>query len=316
MSINGVYPWQYEQWTALQQRLQMQKLPHALLLHGETGLGVDHFAERFLRTLLCCAKAPPCRDCRACKLYASGNHPDFLEIAAEKEGGEIRVSQIRTLVEYLQTTRHYGDFKLVWIRNADAMNRAAANALLKTLEEPPSASFIMLTSHFPFRMPATVRSRCQGVRLACFGQAQACKWLAETEAISENEARRRLVTHRWRPLLARPVAPETSALVGDKEDFYQDIMRLCRKQNTLDKVADKWQKQPPPLLHGWFLELAEAAIARALRNPPAQAPAHRLFSFYDRQKYRYYSLKLNFNPRLLLEVALVEWRVIHCEITS
>ena len=311
MNQNGIYPWQREQWEMLHSRLRASALPHALLLHGEQGTGIDHFAEHLIRTLLCLAEEKPCGCCRTCRLYASGNHPDFLAVAPEREGGDIKINQVRALADYLQTARHYGKCKVVWMESADTMNRAAANGLLKTLEEPPSNTLVVLTSHFPFRMPATVRSRCQTVRLNCHDRAQARKWLSEVEGIGEDEATQRLAAHRWRPLHAMNVPSNNVTQAGDRESFFQDMDSLCARRTTLVEIAEKWHTQPTLQVQRWLLELVETAIVQQVKSPSPEISLPKLFSFYDRQKYRYLSQKIRFDSRLLIEGALVEWQSVY-----
>ncbi len=306
-----IYPWQREQWDLLYARLHASLLPHALLLHGEQGTGVNHFARHFIKVLLCLGEKKPCGLCRTCRLHAGGNHPDFLEVAPENEGGEIKINQVRALADYLQTARYYGMLKVVLVKSADTMNRAAANGLLKTLEEPPSNTLIALTSHSPFRIPATVRSRCQTVRLNCCDHAQASKWLSETEEIREDEAVRRLVAHRWRPLHAISASSNGVEQTGDRESFFQDVYSLCKQRTALVEIAEKWHTQPTRLVQRWLLELAETAIAQQVKSPSPEISLGKLFSFYDRQKYRCLSQRVRFDSRLLIEGALIEWQSVY-----
>ena len=313
MERSEIYPWQREQWNMLHSRLSASTLPHALLLHGEEGSGVNHFARRLIETLLCLGDEKPCGRCRTCRLHAGGNHPDFLEVVPEKEGGDIKISQVRALVDYLQSTRHYGKFKVVLMESADAMNRAAANGLLKTLEEPPSNALIVLASHSPFLLPATVRSRCQSVRLDCHDHTEACKWLSAAEGIDEDEAERRLISHRWRPLHATsaPSGDTNTAQGEDRESFFRDIDSLHKRRAALVEVAEKWHAQPTRQVQRWLLELAEAAIVRQVKNPSPEISLRKLFSFYDRQKYRYLSRRVRFDSHLLIEGALIEWQSVY-----
>lgn len=305
-----IYPWLQAQWHGCIERLNSGRLPHALLISGEQGVGVGDFAERLVRALLCLGDDKPCGRCRACKLHSGKNHPDFMRVEAEKEGGEIKAGQIRELLSFLQISRHYDGFKTVLIVNADAMNRSAANGLLKMLEEPPNDTVMVLTSHSPFGLPATVRSRCQAIRLSCPDRDGLVAWLAEACQIDSAEAERRLAAHAWRPMHAlAAVSGEDGE--PDKDAFLEDLGGFLQQRSTLIEMSEKWAGQPPLNVHRWLLERAEETIRREFTGQGRGLSLRRLFRFYDRQKYRCLTLKVHLNPRLLLESALIEWRVVH-----
>ena len=160
--MNAIRPWHRALWTRLQDARRRDQLSHALLLSGRAGFGKQDFAEALIRSLLCEAdKDSACGGCRGCALLAAGSHPDLCRVAPEEPGKGIRVDDIRGLIQYFSLRSHYGRFKLALISPADAMNRSAANALLKLLEEPPAGGLILLLADRPERLPATIRSRCQ-----------------------------------------------------------------------------------------------------------------------------------------------------------
>ena len=162
-------PWHSEAWTSLRARLSRGALPHALLLCGPEGLGKRAFAEAFVALALCEQRGDvACGRCRACQLLAAGSHPDRVRVGLEeRDDGKLRseivVEQIRRLSERLAMTPQFGGLQLVLIDPAEAMNAAAANALLKTLEEPTRGTVIVLVSNAPGRLVATIRSRCQRI---------------------------------------------------------------------------------------------------------------------------------------------------------
>nr|MBA3730995.1 DNA polymerase III subunit delta' [Gammaproteobacteria bacterium] len=142
------YPWHAAQWAQYARRAQEATLPHALLLSGPAGLGKLSFAHRFARFLLCDAPvgSNACSCCRACHLLSVGNHADFLHTAPEGDSQQIRIDQIRALSHFVSLSRDSGRYKVALISNADTINRNAANSLLKTLEEPPPFSVILLVT--------------------------------------------------------------------------------------------------------------------------------------------------------------------------
>lgn len=158
------FPWQENLWKDLQNRIRHQNLPHALLFSGARGYGKAIFARHLAQSLLCQSPTDtgdPCGHCHACGLLAAGTHPDFRLVEPEEEGKVIPIDAIRGIGEFFSLKGHYGGRQVVIIRPAEAMNRFAANSLLKTLEEPtPDALLILITSRPSLLLP-TIRSRCQ-----------------------------------------------------------------------------------------------------------------------------------------------------------
>ena len=178
--------WCTAAWNLLAARAAQGTLPHALLLGGPAGLGKRALVDAFVRARLC--ESPrdgrACGACRACKLLAAGSHPDRLRVTLEpnpKTGvmrKEIVVDQVRALSARLALASQFGGWQVAVIDPADAMNQAAQNALLKTLEEPSDASLIALIADQPWRLTATIRSRCQRVDFEVPAQVDALAWLA------------------------------------------------------------------------------------------------------------------------------------------
>jgi len=161
-----------------------------LLLHGPRGIGKRAFAADLAKWLLCEAPSEEggCGHCKSCAWFEQGGHPDFklLEPASEasredeptKKGGKhITINEIRELGDFLGLVSHQGGWRVVLIQPAELLNAAAANALLKTLEEPPANVLIVLVSHQPRRLPATVRSRCRKLAVGLPPREQAHTWL-------------------------------------------------------------------------------------------------------------------------------------------
>lgn len=178
------------------------RLPHALLFHGPAGSGKLALAERFAQALLCeaaPARDAPCGSCASCRWFLGGSHPDvrYLEpeavarqaafpddddpgsaSKAAKPSSEIKVDQIRALADFVNLVSHRGGLRVAIVHPAEEMNTAAANALLKSLEEPPAGALFLLVSHRPWRLPPTVRSRCIGVAVPLADARAAASWLA------------------------------------------------------------------------------------------------------------------------------------------
>lgn len=151
------------QWNYLLNRLQQNNLPHALLLSGDKASDKSAFAIKFSKTVLC-EHHTACNECRNCQLIQANSHPDFYHLQPEEAGKAIRIDQIRELIAQFNQTAQQNSYKIAIIEPADALNPAAANALLKTLEEPNANTLIFLISDNPSLLSATIRSRCQIIK--------------------------------------------------------------------------------------------------------------------------------------------------------
>lgn len=206
-------------------RLQADRLAHAFLLSGQTGTGKQDLAMEMAAALLCLENSlPACGSCRSCQLLVSGAHPDFRIQSFElNKNGKLRteivIDQIRELISFLQLTTTISEKKAVLIHPAEAMNKHAANALLKTLEEPPGDAVIILLSHDPSRLAVTITSRCQKLRVHSPDADTALAWLLESGTYEETEARSALKAAAGSPLRARDMlsegGPDHYQLVND-----------------------------------------------------------------------------------------------------
>ena len=139
----------------------MDQVSHAYILNGERGAGKKMLALLFAMTLLCEKKGPgPCNECHSCKQAESGNHPDIIRVTHEKPNS-IGVDDIRVQVNNTVMIKPYqGPYKVYIIDRADLMTVEAQNALLKTIEEPPQYTVIMLLTENADLLLPTVTSRC------------------------------------------------------------------------------------------------------------------------------------------------------------
>lgn len=150
-----------EQWAQLQKNLTKQCLPHALLLIAPQHGAVVDFADRMAAAILCFHENRPCGECKSCHLFKLNEHPDLCYLQPEKAGGIIKIDQIREMQTLLFTTPQLGNNRVISIHPAEKMNVAAANALLKLLEEPPAGIFFILLAEQISTIPPTILSRCQ-----------------------------------------------------------------------------------------------------------------------------------------------------------
>ena len=201
-NINIPYPWQQPAWSRIQQLASRGRLPHAILLSGQFGIGKWHFAESLADYLLC--RSPKadlaCGQCRSCQLINADTHPDKRYFIPEYTDKPIKIDQIRELSTYVGKTAQLGGRKLVLLGPVEQLNINAANALLKNLEEPAGDTVFILTTHVLSGVMATIRSRCQLFPMATPDNSVAVEWL---EKLKINDAQTLLQLAGGAPIVAR-----------------------------------------------------------------------------------------------------------------
>ena len=245
-----IYPWQTKQWQQLQTQKQTQRLPHALLLIGADGLGKLDFANELAASLLCNSEnsSEACGVCNACKLIASGTHPDLLYVAAEEEGKAIKVDEIRALCKEFSLTSQFSGYKVAVIADADSMNINASNSLLKTLEEPTASSVLILVSSRPHRLPITIRSRCQNIDFQLPDAVQAENWLNEQ---IKGDSRLLLNLAHGSPLLAVKLADDEQR--KQRKGLMSALIGAANNQ-PITELAPGLSKLPTNPLLGWLYD--------------------------------------------------------------
>jgi DNA polymerase-3 subunit delta' len=164
MSFKDIYGHE-KQIKVLQTAMARDRIPHAYLFYGAEGVGKKTVAEVFAKALNCKSgqdSLDACDVCPSCLKIDHGNHPDVIMIRAQ--GQFIRIQEIRELQEQMKFSPFEGGKRIFIIGDADKMNIASANAILKTLEEPSASNILILITSRPHQLPATVLSRCQQVR--------------------------------------------------------------------------------------------------------------------------------------------------------
>ena len=332
--MSDIYPWQQAFWQKLLHSRQFWG--HALLLKGKKGIGKYDFARRLAQSLLCSAPAAnlqACDQCVSCGWFEQNGHPNFYQIVpealtavanenAEKEESDeksgtttkksasqqIGIEQIRKLDDFVYLTGHQGGYKIVLIYPAETMNAAAANALLKKLEEPPENVLFILVTHQAQHLLSTVRSRCQQLAMPLPDVAASAAWL-----------RQKGVTDTEEYLAAAGYAPLSALLLaqgGDAANFEQFIRQVADPKR-LDPLllAEKLQQNSLPVvvnwLQKWCYDLISYRTTGKVRYFLKQLPAIQTLSsqlnplacgaFFrelnNKQKLAHHPL----NPRLFLE---------------
>lgn len=308
----SVYPWQKEQWQKWLATLQGERVPHAILLYGNPGIGIRDFAQRAAQSLLCQAPSieeKPCGACRGCQLLKAGNNRDYLTVEAEKE--TIKVDQVLNMIEFTQLARHSAEYRVVSIHNAEHLNYAASNALLKVLEEPPVGSVIIMDSENMPRLLATIRSRCHKVRFPLPGQ-EAVAWLADKLQCDPQQAEIKLQHYHSQVITALNTNED------NHENFHRDFMNFLNQGISLHDFVEQWHdKVSAKELQEWLLKEMHSTLRLkqqlpALNGGGQQAPVDRISAknlerLCQLQMERCHVVNLNPNPRLLMEASLLEW---------
>lgn len=318
-----VLPWQAELWGQLAGRTQHA---HAYLLHGPGGIGKRQLAEQLMALLLCQrpVNATACGECKACQLLAAHTHPDHYILEPEEVDKAIRVDQVRDLVGFVTQTAQLGGRKVILLEPAEAMNLNAANALLKSLEEPSGDTVLLLISHQPSRLLPTIKSRC--VQQACPlpGRQQSLDWLAGQLPELAAELREQLLTLAAGSPLAALKLHEQKVL-DLRAQVVDSVKKLLKQQQSPSQLAEGWNALPLILLFDWFCEwthlilryqmagddaeLGAADMQKVLQYLAQKSAQHKVMALQDwllehRQKVLG---KANLNRVLLLEALLVQW---------
>lgn len=178
--------------------LSRGRIASSYLFAGESGIGKKFTAVNLAKVLNCQGiqlsaisyqLIDCCDQCPSCRKIDSQTHPDFLMITPEK--GEIRVNEIRAIDEALSFAPYGGKMKVVIVDDAETMNQSAANAFLKTLEEPPSQSMIILISSSPDRLPETIRSRCSRINFSSLSPERCEEVIKKQGSVSSGDSPKR-----------------------------------------------------------------------------------------------------------------------------
>jgi len=267
-------PWLQADWLRFEARLVRGHTPQALLVHGPAGVGRRHFALSLAARLLGSAWRP---DLGAPADPLDGvPHPDYWSVGLEEESRQIKVDQIRDLIHALGLTSHGSGWKVGLIWPADLMNHSAANTLLKTLEEPQPGTTLILIADAPARLPPTVVSRCERIRLSPPAPAVALAWLASRHQ-DRAACQSALAYSSGAPLLAREILTEGGGAGVGKllAELGDDLQQVIDRKSTPIAIARSWAKRDVSICLRW-LYLQTAAVLRGAAHaggdPAAELP--------------------------------------------
>jgi len=313
--------------------LRRDRWPHALLVSGRRGLGKRSLALHFARSLLCetpLADGSACGVCASCGYVVMGTHPDLRvvePVAYDNEGNAtavdtIQVDRIRDLIEFTQLSTHRLGAKVGVVVPAEAMNPAAANALLKTLEEPPADTFLILVSHQPAQLPPTIRSRCRVLAAPEPIPELAIRWLTEQGV---ERASLVLAQAGGAPLLALALADPS--IQRDRDAFLSELARPGRLSpvafgGRIDATAKDDRKLALGHAVYWLLTWTSDLAGVAAGGTPRFHPDHGaalgrlaarlapvpLFRYYQTLLRQRALLPHPLQPRLVAEALLFDYR--------
>lgn len=252
-----VLPWHDSLWRQIAAARRGGRMAHGLLICGPPAVGKRRFAERLARAVLCHAPADSgdaCGRCDGCRQYAAGAHPDVSTLTPEEPGKVIRVDQLRAFTDRLHLTPQYQSGRLGWIDPAEQLNIASANSLLKTLEEPPEGTHLILVTSQADRLLPTIRSRCRILRVPPAPVDAARQWLAEQGVDAGGTDANALRM----PLRLPGRLDETSKEM--EQDWCRDLTRLLSGHADAVTLAERWAEQPPDLLIDWLYRTTCALI--------------------------------------------------------
>ena len=299
------YPWHKELWQSFNQLIDNQRLPHALILNGLEGVGAENLAYTLAYRMLCnnVDNGVACGQCSGCLTLQAGSHPDFYLLQPQEKSKFIKVDQIRSLCESVAKTSQQGGWKVAIIFPTEAMNIAASNALLKSLEEPEPNTLIILVSSRLSAIPMTIRSRCRIESLSMPSAEIAQTWLSDRIEDKQVNIPELLEIANGKPLLALDYINGSGFEDRQHVESLLDAMRYS--DETPFAAAQACQKYSPEELISWILSYVHRLMVGELQNKPMPA----LFLFLDKLiKARAWLLSGSpLNTQLLWEELFIEW---------
>ena len=282
---------------SLRAAFEAGRMPHALLIHEAPGAGGEWLANWTARMVLGTDKEA---------------HPDWVKVHPVDDSKQIRIEQIRELGEELSLTSHQGGYKVGVIAPADVLNRFAANALLKTLEEPPARTVLILVVTQPSRLPATILSRCQRIRIAAPERAESIAWLESTKGKGNWNAVLDIVGEA--PMLAAEGDPEAVVQIG--VEVRRGLEDAVAGRSDPVATAERWSRAELPLrlrcFENWLTEririqagspafLTEVGAVTYLQRPQTVLNIRGLFELLDGVRDLVSALDTPINRGLALE---------------
>lgn len=275
-------------------------LSHAYIFVGREGSGKEFFARQFSKYILCGAKKDD--DCKSCTIYEAGVHPDFFLVDGTER---IKIEQIREAIERLNLTPSISRKKVLLVTHAENMGTEAANAILKTLEEPPRGSIILITVSSEKTLPETVISRSQIIKLKNLNRKDIQKILSGSYEAAEAQ---KIATLSGGSIGKSLELLKNKNLLEKQKELYDDANFLMSQNKIADKfrIIDKYDKgKEIKNIVKAMSELAHLALSEELSSlSSAEKKSFLLFSKKILKTYP--NLEYNINLRIVLEEIMLE----------
>lgn len=313
-------PWLAEPIARIRAAAAGARLPHSLLILGTPGLGAPQLAAWTIGFALCeRAERRPCGECAACRLLGTDTHPDAHVVRLEEGAKQIKVEQVRELIEALAQKSYRGGYKVGLIEGAEALNANGANAFLKTLEEPTADTMLIMTAARSHRLPATVASRCLRLAIRAPEASVARDWLDAQCAHSPGRDAA-LALAGGAPLLAAELAE--CGLEALDADMRESLRRLAAGGVDPTVLAERWSRSDPLLRLAWLENWITRRILAGLGGEvsaqtaePVRLPAallkpkiRALYGLLDGVREFRRLASTNMNQQLALEALLLRSR--------
>jgi DNA polymerase-3 subunit delta' len=265
-------PWLQGAQDRMRAAIAAQRLPHSLLLLSNPGLGAERLANWITALALCESQgARPCGACASCLLLRADSHPDSHIVRLEEDAQQIKVDQVRSLIESLSLKSYRGGYKVGVIEGAEALNANGANAFLKTLEEPTADTLLIMIARPSHRLPATIASRCLRLTLVPPPPQAAAAWL-ERHAAGSSSWSAALALAGGAPLLALEL--DALGIAALDTDMRQSLQQLGAGSVDVTLLAERWMKSSPGLritwLENWITQRVHASLGADISRQSAE----------------------------------------------
>jgi DNA polymerase III subunit delta' len=313
-------PWLKDAQQRLRSALSAGRLPHSLLLTSAPGLGAEAWANWAAALALCeSGGTRPCDACASCRLLRADTHPDAHVVRLEEDAQQIKIDQVRELIEALTLKSYRGGYKVGIIEGAEALNANGANAFLKTLEEPTAATMLIIIAKPGHRLPATIASRCLRLGLRPPSTKAGLAWLA-AHSPGGQPWDAALALAAGAPLLALQLGG--AGLAALDTDMRESMAELSRGAVDVTLLAERWVRSNPDVritwLENWITQRVRALLgvkdshqtAEPVRLPAAllKPKIRALFELLDAARDVRRLAATSMNQQLALEALLVGGR--------
>jgi DNA polymerase-3 subunit delta' len=304
----------------LGQILRKRRVPNAMLFSGIDGIGKETTAKAFGMALNCAnpVDAVACQTCSSCEKMISGSHPDVISV--EPNGAFIKIGQVREVAKQLRFAPFEGNWRIVIVNDAQAMNLEAANAILKMLEEPPRLTVMILTATQTTDLLPTIVSRCQQISFRPIPHEKIAELLIEQRGLDQETATALALctkgslgkalsvdAEKWTAWRNDLLGQMTTLSLNAIEPMFSFAETLSRNKNRLADGLD--------MMMTWFRDALMCQIApdrvinrdfmEQIEQASQSLPVNRLLEKVEAVRATQTRISQNANPRLALEVMMM-----------